>query len=267
MKARNYLAVLVGALVVVTAHVPAAFLDVVAERFEAPEWRENGYDGLDTYRLYAVFDGNDDDGVISVFGVGGVSLAVRTYNDWFFNDQLGTNSAPVDMRKGGYWSNLWDTFGTIGAEFSGGDATTHGSSCDPARCFCHGLDTESGGWFVTPDDEQSRADKDGRVLLGQFTVIEGSPGIEFHLNLLLRNGNQLEDLVACTGTQDAGPTECELASCPSDINVDFAVDFADLLVLLGNWGACNGCPADLDCSFGVGFEDLLEVLAAWGPCP
>ncbi len=51
-----------------------------------------------------------------------------------------------------------------------------------------------------------------------------------------------------------------------DLNSDGAVGFQDLVVLLAQWGACEGCPclADFDGSGDVGLSDLLTVLASWG---
>lgn len=42
------------------------------------------------------------------------------------------------------------------------------------------------------------------------------------------------------------------------------VNAADLLLVLSNWGRCQGCPADLDMDGSVDFYDLLLVLANWG---
>ncbi len=159
---------------------------------------------------------------------------------------------------------------TIGGRY-GDDATgVPPTECEPESCLCHG-GADVGGWFVTPDDPQSIADEDGRVLLGQFTIIENSPGIEFTINLLLRDGRQVEGLSACTPPQATGPVrllvDCPPPSCPADIDVNFAVGIEDLLAILATWGECNGCPADLDCSFVVDIGDILAVLTAWGPCP
>jgi len=55
--------------------------------------------------------------------------------------------------------------------------------------------------------------------------------------------------------------------CPADLDGDGTAGFADLVVLLADWGPCRICPADLDGDGEVGFPDLVELLAAWGPCP
>ena len=55
--------------------------------------------------------------------------------------------------------------------------------------------------------------------------------------------------------------------CPADLDQDGIIGFADLVVLLSNWGVCVACPADFDGDGVVGFIDLLVVLSGWGPCP
>jgi hypothetical protein len=59
-----------------------------------------------------------------------------------------------------------------------------------------------------------------------------------------------------------------VAAAPADLDADGTVGFADLLLLLGAWGACpappDACVADIDGDGTVGFADLLIVLADWG---
>ncbi len=56
--------------------------------------------------------------------------------------------------------------------------------------------------------------------------------------------------------------------CPADLNDDGIVDFADVLVVLANWGPCESkCSGDLNDDGTVDFADVLIVLAAWGSCP
>lgn len=68
-----------------------------------------------------------------------------------------------------------------------------------------------------------------------------------------------------------GSTSC--IPCDEDVNGDGVVDFADLLVILAQWGRCPGCPprecaADIDDDCEVGFSDLLILLAELGtPVP
>ena len=53
--------------------------------------------------------------------------------------------------------------------------------------------------------------------------------------------------------------------CPGDLNGDGLVDGADLMTLLGVWGA-SGTPADIDGSGLVDGADLMTLLGYWGPC-
>ena len=55
--------------------------------------------------------------------------------------------------------------------------------------------------------------------------------------------------------------------CIADIDGTGVVDFADLLLLLAQWGSCPPvCLGDLDGDGTIDFRDLLMLLAAWGPC-
>ncbi|MCP3903802.1 MAG: hypothetical protein GY715_09225 [Planctomycetes bacterium] len=50
-----------------------------------------------------------------------------------------------------------------------------------------------------------------------------------------------------------------------DANGDGSVDFADILAVIGAWGACppGPCAADLSGNGTVGFEDVLIVISGW----
>jgi hypothetical protein len=56
--------------------------------------------------------------------------------------------------------------------------------------------------------------------------------------------------------------------CEGDADRNGSVGFPDLLLVLSNWGPCDGDPCLADVTFDgdVGFADLLAVLAGWGPC-
>ncbi len=63
--------------------------------------------------------------------------------------------------------------------------------------------------------------------------------------------------------------------CPGDIApvpADGAVTFADLLVILGEWGPCpapceTSCPGDVNGDCSVDFQDVVVLLGSWGVCP
>lgn len=191
----------IGGSLAVAGAASAAFTGLSLEAFVGDGWNDNGYGatGLTTWRLYANFDGaGPDDGVISVFGIGGVPLSVSSPTGLFHNDPLGGLTAPLDLRPAGLWGNQWDTYVTINQfDTNAGDATTTSPGFDTATNNL-GSDwvTENGGWFVTPDDEQSKA-VDGRVGLAQFSVAGLGPGDSPSgvVNLLLRDGNQPEQIV------------------------------------------------------------------------
>ena len=61
----------------------------------------------------------------------------------------------------------------------------------------------------------------------------------------------------------SGPP-CDSGGIPGDLDGDGSVGVNDLLILLANWGPCEGdCPADLDGDGVVGFSDLIILLANW----
>jgi hypothetical protein len=59
-------------------------------------------------------------------------------------------------------------------------------------------------------------------------------------------------------------------ACVGDVSDDQIIGFADLIVLLAEWGSCGSClpylGADLNQDCEVGFGDLLIMLSSWGPC-
>lgn len=62
--------------------------------------------------------------------------------------------------------------------------------------------------------------------------------------------------------------------CPADINKSGAVDVADLLTVITNWGPCPACPAACNADIApagatdqqVNVGDLLSVITSWGNC-
>ncbi len=64
-----------------------------------------------------------------------------------------------------------------------------------------------------------------------------------------------------------GPCPEPVDPCPGDIDDDDEVDATDLVELLGAWGKNPGHPADVDGDGVVGTADLVIVLGNWGDCP
>lgn len=56
------------------------------------------------------------------------------------------------------------------------------------------------------------------------------------------------------------------AECRGDLDGSGSIDFADVLVVLADFGPCIGCAADLDDDGDVAFSDLLLLLANFGDC-
>ena len=65
---------------------------------------------------------------------------------------------------------------------------------------------------------------------------------------------------------DCASSSCAPPLCPEDLNDNGSIDFADLLEVLGSWGACGACDEDFDGNGLVEFNDLLNLLSKWGPC-
>lgn len=57
---------------------------------------------------------------------------------------------------------------------------------------------------------------------------------------------------------------CEPSACPGDVNGDFSVTVADMLLLLGQFDCTTDCPADLNEDGIVAVGDLLILLAFFG---
>ncbi len=203
---KNVTLVAVGTIGVMAGAATAAFTGLKLERWVGDGWLDNGYGdtGLITFRVWANFDGEGDDGVLAVFGIDGVPMSANSPDGLFSNSQPGLDSltAPQDLRFLDIWENQWDTYVTINAESADGDATGLSPGFgDATNNLASNWSTENAGWFVTPDDEQSRAREKPNgglgVLLGQFSVEnQGGPSgdVFLTLNLLLRDGSQLEGL-------------------------------------------------------------------------
>jgi hypothetical protein len=55
-------------------------------------------------------------------------------------------------------------------------------------------------------------------------------------------------------------------TCTADLDCDGEVSGADLAILLGSWGVCEGCSADVDDDGDVDGADLATLLGGWGGC-
>ncbi len=60
---------------------------------------------------------------------------------------------------------------------------------------------------------------------------------------------------------------CTAQVCPWDLTADGEVNVVDLLLLLADFGSCDGSPADFDGDGCVTVVDLLTLITNLGPCP
>jgi hypothetical protein len=88
------------------------------------------------------------------------------------------------------------------------------------------------------------------------------------------NGDGLPDIVTANSNNHTcsihvNATEQQPPSCDADLDNSMTVDVLDLLLVLGNWMACEQghCPqGDITNDGQIDILDLLEVLQSWGPC-
>ena len=121
-----------------------------------------------TYRMY-ITGLADGDRIDAVYGNAdnALSIAGNFYENSFGGDtSMSINPALIAV----FPSLANDSWVTIGAtDMFGGNALNDiGMNFDAGN-----YNTTNGSWFVTPDDAQGES-VDGRVLLGQFSVIDGS---------------------------------------------------------------------------------------------
>ncbi|MCP3904049.1 MAG: hypothetical protein GY715_10485, partial [Planctomycetes bacterium] len=89
------------------------------------------------------------------------------------------------------------------------------------------------------------------------------------------DGNGADDFLTCALLQDrfGNTDQGQLYAfglpdlCPADLDGTGMVDFADVLLVLAQWGPCPpDCVADITGDGEVNFADILAVLGGWGPC-
>jgi len=95
---------------------------------------------------------------------------------------------------------------------------------------------------------------DVQAILEQHSTDYGSPGYDTFYGWGMVNA---EDAVLAV---DVEP------DCPGDIDGSGQVGVDDLLLVINQWGACNGCEADINGDGQVGVDDLLQIISDWGAC-
>jgi hypothetical protein len=175
----------------------------------------------ETYRMYAMVGAGER--VDAVFGnsVGPMSIDTAAGMSFYQNPLGGNTSQAINSSFFPLAPSLeWDSYVTIGALYANGSPFAGNAMMDIGIDWSGfeaggAIDTANGSWFVTPVDAQG-GEINGRVLIGQFTVVGGT-------------GNGYEDLVGCMSFQgkDADGNTFQ------NLNVCIEVPAPGALALLG----------------------------------
>ncbi len=229
--------------------------------------------GIFTVNVYAVFDRPGEDLMSAVAGTPLNPLTIEVIGGTFYQHPF--NNAIMDRPPQGFLIDVFpslasDTFVTIAVKCVGDPP------CQPIdnMVITAGfpgfgpsvLMTSHEGWAITPIEPAADPFNpdffagDGRVLIGQFSTVDGS-GIEGTMLLQYTSNNVFgQSVVSFQHMLDPlCPWDCEPVP-------DGVVGINDFLALLAQWGTLGSCNIDGDGS-GVGINDFLALLANWGPCP
>ncbi|MCP3904163.1 MAG: hypothetical protein GY715_11070 [Planctomycetes bacterium] len=206
---------------------PGSFTGLTIEPFVGAGWEANGFTGLTAWRLYANFT-DPAAGIAAVAGSATSPMSVTSSDGQFRNDPFDSLTAPQNIVPG-YWSNQWDTYVTIGVTDAAGDGTTVTPQFAVESGNLAGdFTTDSEGWLLSPPAyPQGIAGPELQVLLAQFVVAEGET-VQGTVKLYFQDGQSVEGVEF-----PPVPTECA-----QDLSGNGAVDFADILAVIGSWGPC-----------------------------
>jgi len=225
-----------------------------------------------TYRYYVNVDPGDQ-----ILGVFGNEWQLRFNSAGAYQNPFGTHRPPNEELINLFPSLEFDSFVTIGLLTDTDDAMLD-IAIDWTQFENGGdIETNNGGWFVTPDDAQSY-EVDGRVLIGQFTGGEWG-GFPYFI-IQGRNADSTswtrhyERPLSCLDHDEDGA--CWHDNCniynpdQADCNINGIGDVCDLAN--GTSGDSNGdgipdeCQslADIDDDGQVTVLDLLVVIWEWG---
>ncbi len=158
-----------------------------------------------------------------------------------------------------------DECDSAGGSFEGGNTSCAPSPCPPptigACCFgsqCSELTPEGcvngGGVFITLGSECA----DNACAPRACCLTSG--------DCIVVTPDTCLSVGGASDAADCASSSCAPPPCPEDLHDNGSIDFADLLEVLGSWGACGGCDEDFDGNGLVEFNDLLNLLSKWGPC-
>ncbi len=133
--------------------------------------------------------------------------------------------------------------------------------------------SDEGDWFVFGFPPQAAPgsapdNPPDQVLIGQYTVANPGPsgGVfgSMFVNFFHTIAGGFVEQISITGIFD---THLPGDVCIGDIDDDGVVSVPDLLLLLADFGSCDGSPADFDGDGCVTVVDLLALIANFGSCP
>ncbi|MCP3902922.1 MAG: choice-of-anchor B family protein [Planctomycetes bacterium] len=168
-------------------------------------------------------------------------------------DLSGAEDAIVSYWR--WYSNDWEQFDGDEGQAPNEDVFVIDITNDNGASWCN-LETigpagpgTSGGWF-----------------LAYFNVADHvEPTGEVRLRFVASDVNGFSVVEAGVDDVTVEIVECDVLT--GDVNGDGSVDFADVLALIGGWGACadcGDCPADVNGDCSVNFADILVIIANWG---
>ncbi len=130
-----------------------------------------------TYRVYADVDAGDQ--VNAVYGDAGAALHIESSAS-FYQNAYGGNTPPSPVLIAVFPSLEFDSFVSIGLLTDTDDHMLEIGIDWGAFEAGGSIFTDNGSWFATPDNGQVH-EIDGRVLIGQFTVV--GDGLEGTINI------------------------------------------------------------------------------------
>ena len=130
---------------------------------------------LEVVRLYVDLEAGAR--LDAVFGSAQNELVIGTTAAFYQNTFGGDTAGQINAAQWGFFPSMqYDTFLTIGLLDSTGDALSV-QDMDFSN-FTTEISTSNGTWYVTPDAAQGEADAEGRVLIGQFSFLAGTGGLD-----------------------------------------------------------------------------------------
>ena len=232
-----------------------------------------------------VFTGNVAASLGGAVFIQGESLAA--WNCTFEGNVAGESGGGVASQGSGAISELdncilWENSDSSGQTLTAQVFDSFNSMTSLNYSCVQGLSEESGGaGNIGADPAFVDADN------GDLRLSSGSPSIDAGLNSAVPDeiANDIDgnprfvddpntpDCPQAPGTcgeppiVDMGAYEFHGLTCEWDLDGDGNVGITDLLLLLGDFGSCDGSPADFDGDGCVTIVDFLTLLHNFGPCP